>query len=109
MPFARRRRVRPVVVDRATGRVVSPLPFVGVGLVASSLFLYGAAFFLEEAGGPLVPLWAALALLATWVALLVLCFRWWHERPAWVLGLGVLAFVWWFVAVVAGAVVLDWG
>ncbi|MDN5745401.1 MAG: hypothetical protein L0H31_09800 [Nocardioidaceae bacterium] len=109
MPFDRRRRVRPVVIDRATGRAVSPTPFIGLGLVASSLFLYGASFFLKEAGGPLVPLWAATVLFGTWLVMAVLCLRWWTSRPRWALAVGVASFVWWFLAVVLGAVILAWG
>lgn len=101
MPFTRRRRIRPVTIDPATGRRVSPLPFVGLVLVVASFFLYAAS-------GLLAPAWAVAVLLATWLVLLVLCFVWWGSRPRWVVALGVLAWVWWFVAVTAGGVLLDW-
>jgi hypothetical protein len=98
--FARRRRIRPVAIDPATGRRISPWPFVGLCLVISSLFLYGAS-------GLLAPAWAVVALLATWVVMFVLCFVWW-SRPWRVMALGALAFAWWFVAITAGGILLGW-
>ncbi|GAA4822815.1 hypothetical protein ACFQ0K_16315 [Nocardioides caeni] len=102
MVFSRRRRIKSVAVDPATGEVISPLPFIGVGLVLASLFLYVWAFWS-------IPTPAAIALTFTWLVLLLLCFRWWSERPRLVLAFGVVAFVWWFVAVVTGGILLDWG
>lgn len=101
MPLARRRRIRPVAIDPATGQRISPLPFVGLVLVVASFFLYAAS-------GLLAPLWAVVVLLATWVALLVLCFVWWSSRPRWVVAVGVVAWAWWFVAITAGGVLLGW-
>ena len=68
----------------------------------SSLFLYAWAWWS-------IPTPAAVVLTATWVALLLSSFRWWSERPRLVLVLGVVAYVWWFLAIVAGGVLLDWG
>jgi hypothetical protein len=99
--LSRRRRVRPVVVDPATGRTISPWPFVGLVLVVSSFFLYAAS-------GLLAPAWAVVVLLLTWLAMLVLCFVWWTEHPKRVVALGVVSFVWWFAAITAGGVFLDW-
>ena len=101
MGLSRRRRIRPVALDPATGKRISPLPFVGLVLVVSSFFLYAAS-------GLLAPAWAVVALLATWVVMLVLCFVWWTPRPRWVLVLGVVSWGWWFVAITAGGVLLDW-
>jgi len=100
VPLSRRRRVRPVAVDPATGRTVSPWPFVGLVLVVSSFFLYAAS-------GLLAPAWAVVVLLLTWLAMFVLTFVWW-SRPRRVVALGVFSFVWWFAAVIAGGVLLDW-
>lgn len=99
--FTRRRRVRPVAIDPATGERISPLPFVGLVLVVSSFFLYAAS-------GLLAPVWAVVLLLVTWLAMFVLCFVWWKPHPRRVVGLGVLSFVWWFAAVTAGGILLDW-
>ena len=96
-----RRRVRPVVVDPATGRTISPWPFVGLVLVVSSLFLYAFS-------GLLAPLWAVVVLLLTWLVMFVLCFVWWTPHPKWTVALGVFAYVWWFAAVTAGGLLLDW-
>lgn len=99
--FSRRRRVKPVAIDPATGRTISPWPFVGLALVVSSFFLYAFA-------GLLVPVWAVVVLLLTWLVMFVLCFVWWTPHPRWTVGLGVFAFVWWFAAVTLGGIAFDW-
>ncbi|MBM9460247.1 hypothetical protein JK386_10050 [Nocardioides sp. zg-536] len=101
MLLSRRRRVRAVAVDPATGEVISPWPFVGLVMVVSSFFLYAAS-------GLLAPVWAVVLLLLTWLVMFALCFVWWRPYPKRVVALGVLSFVWWFVAVVTGGVLLDW-
>lgn len=101
MVFSRRRRVRPVAIDPATGQRISPVPFFGLVLVVSSFFLYAAS-------GLLAPAWAVVVLLLMWVAMFVLCFVWWTPRPWWTVWLGIFSFVWWFVAVTAGGIFLDW-
>ena len=101
MPFSRRRRVHPVAIDPATGKELSPWPFVGLVLVVSSLFLYAFS-------GLLAPLWAVLVLLATWFVMFVLVFVWWSAHPGRVVALGVISFAWWFVVIVAGGLLLDW-
>lgn len=97
----RRRRIRPAAIDPATGRQISPLPFIGLVLVLSSLFLYAFS-------GLLAPAWAVVVLLLTWLVMFVLCFVWWTPYPKRVVWLGVVSWVWWFVAVTAGGVLLDW-
>lgn len=101
MPLSRRRRVRPVVIDPATGRQITSGPFIGLGLVISSAFLYGLAFWL-------VPIWVAVVLLLTWLLMLLSCFAWWTPVPHRLVPLGVFSFVWWFVAVATAGVLLDW-
>lgn len=101
MVLSRRRRVRRVAIDPATGTVISPWPFVGLVLLASSFFLYAAS-------GLLAPTWAVVVLMLTWVAMLVLCFVWWTPHPKRTVLLGIGSFVWWFVAITAGGVLLDW-
>lgn len=101
MVFSRRRRVRPAAFDPATGTVLSPVPFIGLGLIVCSFFLYAAS-------GLLAPPWAVVVLLATWLVMLMLCFRWWTVHPKRLVVLGVVSFVWWFVAVTAGGILLDW-
>lgn len=90
-----------MVIDPATGRQISSGPFIGLGLVVSAGFLYGVAFWL-------VPVWVAVVLLLTWLVMLLSCFAWWTPVPQRLVPLGVFAFVWWFVAVAAAGVFLDW-
>jgi len=99
--LSRRRRIRPVAIDPATGRRISPWPFVGLVLLVSSFFLYAAS-------GLLAPAWAVVVLLATWLVMFVLCFVWWTPHPRRTVVLGIVSFVWWWVAVTAGGIVLDW-
>ena len=101
MAFSRRRRVRPVVIDPATGQQITSGPFIGLGLVISAVFLYGVAFWL-------IPFWVAALLLVTWLLMLLSCFAWWTPFPQRLVPLGVFAFLWWFVAVAAAGVFLDW-
>ena len=61
----RRRKVRPVAIDPATGVTVSPAPFVGLCLLAAAFFLYAAAVVLA-------PWWVVLLGLLAWLALVVL-------------------------------------
>jgi hypothetical protein len=101
VPFARRRRIRPVVIDPATGSQITSGPFIGLALVVSSAFLYGLAFWL-------VPTWVAALLLMTWLVMLLSCFAWWTPVPHRLVPLGVFSFVWWFATVAAAGVFLDW-
>jgi hypothetical protein len=87
---------------RATGpRLISPWPFVGMGLMAASLFLYGAS-------GLLAPAWAVVALLLVWLVLFVLSCRWWTPHPTRLPFVALFAVVFWFAALVAGGAFLDW-
>ena len=101
MAFTRRRRIRPVAIDPSTGRHISPWPFVGLVLLVSSFFLYAAA-------GLLAPLWAIIVLLITWGVMFVYCFIWWNRHPKWTVALGLFSFAWWWVAITAGGIFLDW-
>ena len=80
---------------------VSPWPFVGMGGMASVLFLYGA-------GVLLAPWWAVAGLLVVWLALFVLACRWWTPRPHLVPVLPAAALVVWFATMLAGGIWLDW-
>lgn len=92
--FRRRRRAtRP--------RLISPWPFVGMGLMAASLFLYGAS-------GLLAPAWAVATLLLVWLVLFVLCCRWWTRHPKRLPFVALFAVVFWFAALTAGGAWLGW-
>ncbi|TIC81478.1 hypothetical protein E8D34_17480 [Nocardioides sp. GY 10113] len=100
--MARRRRIRRVVVDPASGRVVSPWPFAGLVLMAASFFLYAAS-------GPLVPWWVLIALLSVWAGLLAACLRAFHERPRRPVWLGLASVGVWALVVVGGGIAFGWG
>lgn len=99
--FRRRRRIKAPVVDPVTGRPVSGWAFVGLILMAASFFLYGASALVA-------PWWAVAVLMLVWVAQLVLCLSWFERRPTWLPAVGVFSVVLWFLALVGGAVFLDW-
>lgn len=92
--YSRRRRSTPP-------RAVSPWPFVGLGLMAASFFLYAASVLLA-------PAWAVVVLLLTWLALLLLCFAWWTPHPRRLPWVGVGSVALWFAALNAGAALLGW-
>lgn len=98
MALERRRVSRPPRPDYA----VSPWPFAGMVLMA-------AAFFLYAASGVVAPWWAVVVLLGVWIALFVLCCRWWSRHPKRLVPIAVGAMMLWFVVLVLGGAVLDWG
>ena len=79
----------------------SPWPFVGMAGLACAFFLYAAS-------GLLAPWWAVVVLMMLWMLMLVLALLWWSRHPRWLVWLSVFAIVFWFVAMVAGGVFLDW-
>jgi hypothetical protein len=92
----RRRRVA------SAPKSTSAWPFVGMSLMAADFFLYAAS-------GLVAPAWGVAALLAIWFVLFVLCCRWWTPHPKRLVFVAVAAMVFWFCALTAGAVWLDWG
>ena len=80
---------------------VSPWPFVGMGLVAADLFLYGAA-------GLVAPWWAVLVLLVVWVLCFVQSCLWWTTHPRRITVLAAAMAVGWFVFLVVGAALFEW-
>lgn len=87
---------------RATApREVSPWPFAGMCLMAGDFFLYAAS-------GLVAPAWGVAALLLVWLVLFVLCCTWWTPHPKRLVPVALLAMVFWFCALVAGAAWLDW-
>ncbi len=67
-----------------------------------------SAFFLYAASALVAPAWAVAGLLAVWGVMFVLACRWWTPHPKRLVVLSVLAVVFWFAAVSAGALFLDW-
>ncbi len=80
---------------------VSPWPFVGMAGMACAFFLYGASVLVA-------PWWAVVVLLVIWAALMLVACAWWTLHPRWVPGVAVVAIVFWFLAIVAGAAWLGW-
>jgi len=82
-------------------RSVSVWGFVGlIGMVA--------AFFPYAVSGLVAPFWAVGVLLAIWLVMFVVTCRWFMPHPRRTVAMAVFAFVFWFAAVSAGGVFLDW-
>jgi hypothetical protein len=62
--------------------------------------------FLDVASILVLPWWAVIALVVTWIPLLVVACRWWTPHPAWVPWVAVLAALVWVAAAIGGNVVL---
>ena len=77
------------------------LATVGVG----AHFIVG---FFILVSGLAAPLWAVVALLVVWGALLVQGIRWWRITPLVAIALPVAMFLIWVVALAAGGALLDW-
>ncbi|TYL45071.1 hypothetical protein FXB39_20030 [Nocardioides sp. BGMRC 2183] len=90
-----------MALDPATGEVVSPLPFAGLVLMASS-------FFLNAASGVIAPWWVVVGLLLIWVALLLSCLRAWTEDPPRTVWIGIASIVVWAVVVIGGGIAFGW-
>ncbi len=99
MSLSRRRKIKPY--REHDPDAVSPLPFAGLILMASSFFLYGAS-------GLLAPWWVVVLLMVWWVLLLGLCLSWFTRRPAGVLWIGVVSLAVWFPIMLAGGLWLGW-
>lgn len=74
-----------------------------VGMVAMA-----AVFFLYAVSGLVAPLWGVVLLLLIWVALFVLCVRWWTPHPGRLPFVAAVAVVVWFAVISAGGAWLGW-
>lgn len=99
--MARRRRVRPVAIDPASGRVVSPRPFIGLCLIAAAFFLYAASVVLA-------PWWVVTLGLLLWLLLLRQSILWWDPYPDRLPWLGVAAVLAWAVLMIGGGIAFGW-
>jgi peptidoglycan/LPS O-acetylase OafA/YrhL len=99
LAFQRRRRIKPVV-DGPRGSI-SFTPFLGMILIVSSLFLYGAS-------GVIAPWWGVVVMLAIWLVLFALCCASWSTHPKRLVWIGALAYPLWFCLIVAGALAFNW-
>jgi hypothetical protein len=79
-------------------------------LLPSVLGLLGllGTSFLYLASGLLAPLWAVVALVALWLALVVLALRWFRTRPWWVLALPFAGVAVWWLTLTLGEELLGW-
>ena len=66
------------------------------------------ALWLYSASGLLAPLWAVVALLVLWAALVVVAVRVHRRRGAWSLLVPVVAVALWFAVVTLGEALLGW-
>ncbi|MBB6629856.1 hypothetical protein H5V45_21235 [Nocardioides sp. KIGAM211] len=86
---------------RLNRNATSPWPFVGMVGMACAFFLYAAS-------GLVAPWWAVVLLLLVWAFLTFVAIAWWSLHPTWVPWVAVVAIVLWFVAVLGGALLLNW-
>jgi hypothetical protein len=67
-----------------------------------------ALFFPYAASGLVAPAYGVVLLMAIWLVLLVVAFRWWTRRPALVPVVPVVALVLLFAVVWVGGAFLGW-
>lgn len=77
---------------------LSPVPFIGIGLLTCLGFLYGGSLIFMD-------WWAVVILYVIWVPLYVIAWRRFSTRPASVLPLALVGVAVWLLAVVAA--ILD--
>ena len=92
--MARRRKI-----ERAGA--VSPVPFVGMGLMAATLFLYVYAVVI-------VPWYVLVGLLVFWLFLMLECVRVWGTHPRRLIAIPILAAVVWASVIIGGAFAFSW-
>jgi hypothetical protein len=92
--MARRRRVR-------APRTVSPRPFIGLGMLVASLFLYGYS-------AVVVPWYVFALLLLFWALLFLVSLTWWSLHPERLPWVALTAYVVWFAVIVGGGIAFDW-
>lgn len=79
---------------------------VGLAVVGVGAHFVVGLFILVS--GLAAPLWAVLALLIIWGALLVLGIRWWRITPLVAIAIPVAMFLLWLATLAAGGALLDW-
>lgn len=82
--------------------MVSPWPYAGMVLMASSFFLYGASLLVA-------PWWGVLLLVLVWLVLFGLCCAWWTPHPKRLVPVALGSMLFWFAVLVAGGAFLGWG
>lgn len=68
-----------------------------------------AAFFLYGASALVAHWWAVALLMLVWLLMFVKACSWWTPHPRRISVLAVVAVALWFVTLLAGATLLDWG
>lgn len=88
---------------RKIGRAgaISPVPFVGMGLMAATLFLYVYA-------AVIVPWYVLVLMLGFWLFLMLECVRVWNTHPRRLIAIPILATVVWAGVIIGGAFAFDW-
>lgn len=88
---------------RKIGRAgaVSPVPFIGMALMAVTLFLYVYAVVI-------VPWFVLIAMLLLWLFLMLECVRVWSSHPRRLIAIPIFATVVWAGIVIGGAFAFDW-
>jgi len=73
------------------------------------MVMMAAAFFLYAVSGLVAPWWGVVGLLVVWCALFALCCLWWTPHPKRLVPVAIVAVVLWFVVLVGGAALFNWG
>ena len=77
---------------------LSPWGFIGMGVLACDLFLYGAS-------ATFAPLWLVAAMIVIWFVLMGLGGKWFSIRPMWTFGVSVLGALLWLGEIALAAAV----
>ena len=72
------------------------------------LLLFIGVGFLYMASGLIAPLWASTILIGLWLLMLVGVIRSWRTKPWLVLASPIVAYLIWFLVILAGDVFLGW-
>lgn len=77
-------------------RRLTPWGFIGIGVLACDLFLYGGS-------ATFAPVWVVALMILIWLPLMALGMKWFNARPMWTFWVSVVGAVAWLgeIALVA--------
>ena len=77
---------------------LSPWGFIGMGVLACDLFLYGAS-------ATFAPLWLVAMTILLWLLLMGLATRWFSARPMWTFWVSIVGVLLWMGEIALAAAV----